>query len=179
MSVKCKDCGYLAVQCDTTRQWIEASRDFRNTGFIEWESFARTGQWEDPSSLAGRRIYREEPACFRGKADFVAELELFGHGRIPGEEERCKVFDKERDCDGFRRWQLGFTPKEHLEMDLLEKQRDWQQREAQLQRDWQVAQEAKADSRHRQHLQVAALAAVVGAMIAGAFTLLGLALSNR
>jgi hypothetical protein len=64
-------------------------------------------------------------------------------------KETLKVLLSERQCEGFTPWQKGYTPKEHLEMNLLEQQRQRGIREREDDRRWRE-QQAERDRVWRQ-----------------------------
>ena len=43
-------------------------------------------------------------------------------------DDVVRFLEHPRDCNDFTEWQQGFSPKEHLEMNRLEEQRNWQER---------------------------------------------------
>lgn len=73
----------------------------------------------------------------------------------------------------------GFTPKQHLEMNLLEQQqrqqqawqdqrdiaeRTWREQQAERERQWRNEDITRADQHHTSNLWVAALAGILGAL---------------
>ncbi len=72
----------------------------------------------------------------------------------PAQRILC-VINKERRCNKFKKWEQGFTPKEHAEMDLIERDKARQDARDESARQFQAAQAELADQRHNQALQAA------------------------
>jgi len=122
--VKCAACGFLAVIRISPRELAEAEAEYRSRGHI--------------ADNNGRLVYEEFPVCFvraaRLKSEWVAT-------RQAGQEP-TGILKSERDCSAFIPWQQGFSPKEHVEMQLLEQQRTWQATRENDQRNWQKQESA-------------------------------------
>lgn len=163
--VKCSDCGFLAMRRRDDLTFVEADREFRTTGRAE----------------KGPKFIQERPICFARKTNFIEELS----DQINPDPPKVKAgIQRERECDGFTEWQLGFSPKEHQEMIdrkwMLEYQerrdkddrefrehmakadRDWRESEATKTRYWQGQQ---AKGRHRWDIIIFA-GLVTGALFA-------------
>ena len=136
--VKCRECGFLAVR-DQLGEVCEAARDTREKG--------------------SRRDYSGHPGCpslfcYRGSAAFPA---------VPTNpiQEIAAAIDKEIDCPTHTPWLEGRSPKEHVEMDLIEQQRAWQ-------RDENARHDARENLRDRRQmigLGIAAIGLVAGPLL--------------
>lgn len=145
-NVKCADCGYLAVRHRTTRQLYDAEESLRVNG-------------ELPILDNRGYVYDEWPVCFVRAANFRVEME--DNSATP---HRKRVLNQPRECDQFTPWHQGFSPKEHVEMKMLDEQKQWQRDEAAEQRRWQERQTELAEKHHRVNFGVALLAALIGAV---------------
>ena len=130
-TVKCADCGFLALLNIRTRQLVDVEDSIRAGGGI-------------PSDSAGY-FYDERPFCFIRKFNFCDEV-----GPRADNGARIAVISKQRDCDGFTEWHQGFSPKEHVEMTLLEEQREWQRKREEAD---MVAREQQATREHKWRLE--------------------------
>jgi hypothetical protein len=121
--VKCIDCGYLTLRRNSTRELVEVEAEIRDTGEIPKDHYG-------PRDI--QPLYDPPLICFRNKFKLYEEQNAVTGvgpaGRI------LAVINKERPCDKFKKWVQGFTPKQHVEMDLIERQqasidrkdrRDW------------------------------------------------------
>ena len=110
---KCRDCGYLAFRHHSGLHLMEVTERFRKTG----EAFLG-------------KPYQDGPICAIAAWPLEKEIE----NDDPSEYK--KVFHEERDCDQMTTWHRGFTPKEHVEMNLREQQakreREWRQEDMEL-----------------------------------------------
>jgi hypothetical protein len=125
--VHCTNCGYLSVR--NVEDWSlgEAESDYRETGAM---------------SDRAAQIYRNLPICFARAANLLQEYERTCNerpGGISGPAAVIKfVLHKPRTCTEHIEWQQGFTPKEHLEMKMLEEQRASLNREADRNHRWRI-----------------------------------------
>jgi hypothetical protein len=105
--VKCAKCGFLGVRC-------------LDTGNIVGEELRERGVW--PTNSEGRRAFQDTPVCAVGACNFAEET--------PGTdyESTAGVLQKDRECDQFTRLLPALTPKEHIDMNVLQQQKEWQQR---------------------------------------------------
>lgn len=158
MKCKCVDCGYLSLASNDSQGTLkEASVEYRN-----WNP----GYGSQPMAY-----------CFR-----LADRLGWNGGVEISPKETFEKVKAERDCPAFYPWTQGFSPKEHraMEMHYLEEQ---------ARRLWEEKQAMVAEERHRETISVAIEAAkkssssalwgaVVGALVAGLFVLLGIAISE-
>jgi hypothetical protein len=172
---QCSQCGYLAVKSGDTGEWREAPGEYRESGVL-------------PIPLAKSAI--SVPLCFVRAFDLRAEYE--SHPTVSREQKAAKtlsVLQQSRDCGARGKsvsWTQGFDPKEHLQMQMLEEQRNWQRTEAADQRTWQAKEAEKADTRHNDNLKAVIEAgrsnvrsAIVAAVIGAIATLIVGAVSIR
>jgi cytoskeletal protein RodZ len=88
----------------------------RNTGFA-------------PAGIANA----DSPLCALGVCDLSKEYDpqileeplAVGQARTRATKV---IFHRERECDRFVRWIPGLSPKEHIDMNILERQQAWQAR---------------------------------------------------
>ena len=113
---KCQDCGYLSIRNPDTTQLEEATKPTRDTG----------------QRYDGKEVF---PECAMMNADIKGEC----HDR---QKEFRSVITKERDCDEHTAWMPGFSPKEHLKMNILQREREqqriFQEKMSALQREFSV-----------------------------------------
>lgn len=137
--IKCADCGFLGVRHLITQELVSPAEEQRQNG-------------TPPESDNGRPNLDTEPVCAVGATVLWDDSE--------GDYGPAHLIQKERDCSRFSRWIPALSPKEHLDMDMLEQQRQWQQEQARL-----------AEDRHRETMtqakainwwQVVMLGAFVG-----------------
>jgi len=121
VKVKCGECGFISARDWKTRQFAEIDDKKRCSGEIG-------------SELGG---FEPAPICFINSFDIKEEVEVLrkaAHdepthdsmgGYIPPHWATYVkvVLNTERKCKPFRKWQQGFTPKEHREMVDRERQR--------------------------------------------------------
>lgn len=163
--VKCKDCGYVGAREFQTRILLEVDEGFRE-------------QAERGHVMSNKTLYFGKPIC----AAMVFNLgsEVAGDGR----DDTLAILHMNRNCDVFTSWQQGYSPKEHLDMNLLkeqqaaeqsrrEQEQEWQRQCDADDRKWREEQERVAETRHRENLKLVAdsakwnvkaalLAAVIG-----------------
>lgn len=134
--VKCTECGYLTFRHGESRTLVEAEEVTRQSGQV-------------PTSQ-GVYLYEPRPICFRRAYPLALEFdEMLGGGWEPGSglalnllaEPLLAVLDKERQCNSFTSWTQGLAPREHYDMDLMEKQLALQDRRDEIERQWRVQQE--------------------------------------
>lgn len=94
--VKCSECGFLSLRNVTTRELEEVEKEYRESSNPEYSS---------AGYLADR--HDNLPVCFAQACDLIAEY-AFG--------DMAKTMQKERECNSYTKWQQGFSPKEHREM---------------------------------------------------------------
>jgi hypothetical protein len=93
--VRCRDCGLVGVQPEDKGGAIELGRHFRETGVLPTRNFN----------------VHHDALCFAQVVEFP-----------PNDEPRKSVLDHERKCQKFIKWQPGLSPKEHIAMDIWERQ---------------------------------------------------------
>jgi ferric-dicitrate binding protein FerR (iron transport regulator) len=99
--VKCADCGYLGVRHPETLELVGPSHQQRETG-------ALTG------TLRGQMFLDEQPICAVGAFDLWRETAAQPDGAL-------RVMQKPRDCLKSTEWIPGLSPKEHIDMNMLER----------------------------------------------------------
>ena len=120
MPVNCSNCGFLTIIAHAHSEHVEASDKYRKTG------------------LAASNVYEPQPVCFVRAANLEAES---GKGE---KEDILRVLRRERDCDDFTPWTVGYSPKEHREMLAEEKLRQWQAHQQERRDHWEAEQQDKA-----------------------------------
>jgi hypothetical protein len=76
-------------------------------------------------------VYDGKPICAIWAFDLPAEA------KDESERERLDVFTRDRDCTQHTTWQHGFTPKEHIEMNLLQQQKELEDHRREQEQAWQ------------------------------------------
>lgn len=116
MTVKCSDCGFLALRANDSGELCEAGSNYREDG---WPKNARL--------VDG---YGGTPLCFVRAFDLAKERADNGkeQNHIPSLNKA--VISKERKCSKFCDWRQGFSPKEHAELLMFEEQHKWQKEQA-------------------------------------------------
>lgn len=120
--VRCADCGLLALRNNEMHRLVEADFRYREEGI------PRRNQ-------QGVVIYDIVPVCFVREVNFHEEI-----GDRPKDKAAPLVLRKERECKSFMPWCQGYSPKEHIEMNILQEQRDWQLRREEEDRRWRASQ---------------------------------------
>lgn len=152
--VKCAKCGCVAIRDRKTGRFEEVDGGIRDTGKF--------------SSQKLHDRYFTGLFCFRLSHDLQSET---GFHAVEKNESaqvaaRKNCLEKHRHCDKIIPWTQGFSPKEHVEMDMIERQRDWQRqceesdrlwREQRTEEDrkWRESQEKNAANRHVETLRQA------------------------
>ena len=144
-TVKCANCGFLAVRKIETRELVDAEDETRDNGHL-----AVTPHGHRP-------IYDGRLICFVQAFPLIKET-----GPNPGAPERKTVAQKERRCERFVEWRQGFTPKEHQEMIDRERQQKREDDRDESQRNF-LAGQARQTNRH--NLRMFALT-IVGILVA-------------
>lgn len=119
--VRCANCGYLAARAMQSRQLLEAEEGYRFRG-------------ENPI-VANGNAYEDKPVCFVWAWDLRSEI---GNPPDPGRPSKRDVMLKPRECSDFTKWIEGFTPKEHVEMQLLREAHDYRDKQERDSRRWRI-----------------------------------------
>lgn len=161
--VKCADCGCLALRNRNTLELVGAGEKYRREGMLP--------------SINSRYVFEEAPVCAEGIADFSAF-----HNDVAGGHAMAR---SERICLPFIRWRPGLTPKGHMDIRLLEEQREFNLHIIDADREWKerdradrAVEAAKVEERHQRDSRNAErrfrwgltgviVAAVVGQLFAG------------
>ena len=140
--VTCAACGLLTIRNSETWELCEVDDLYRKEGKLH-------------GSIGGKRI--ATPICFAGQFQLQEDHQRWKKAKGVSDDD-CLVytFTDERDCPSFQKWILGLAPKEHVDMLLLEKQREWQRKCEAEDRQWREDQASLAESRHQQNLKVVA-----------------------
>ncbi len=150
--VKCEDCGYLALRNRHTRGLDEAEEAFRQTA--EVADVPRTRPYATDPRMAMFDIsnteipYETIPLCFAMELDFSSVVDtearirrMRDSGRRPYERDIIRdILWEEQECSSWRKWQQGFTPKEHREMMDRERMLTWQADREENDRKWRDEQ---------------------------------------
>lgn len=177
--VRCEICGLLCIRARNTRELIEVEKSIRDEGVIPKSTDAIHRQ-----SLP---ISDPFPICF-AQVPINAEYQerIDKHQKLSDSVRQGtfrEIITKDRKCDElgcFIEWMQGFSPKEHVEMNMLENQRQWQRqmeldaqkwREDQAERDrkWRQEDARAIERRHLVNLAVTALIAmamIIGTLVA-------------
>jgi hypothetical protein len=158
--VKCADCGFLTHRNRIDGNFVEVFTEYREIGkYIGIVTFLNTENY---------------PLCFLQSFDLSKEGEnQFGKPDIvPGEGDITNwpqrilgVIQKERKCSEFRKWQQGFSPKEHREMMDRERLLKYQENQRKEDRKWQNTQQVRLAI-------IAGIFTIIGALIGVVITLL-------
>ena len=123
----CSRCGYLSVRDAETFELVEVPPEYRETGVL-------------PMQLARRAPDR--PYCFVQAHDLGAEYDSRKGGSTENHAQanvKKELFHAPRECAAagkFVNWSLGFTPKEHLQIRVLEDHRIAEQQRAEQSHAW-------------------------------------------
>jgi len=160
------------------RRLMDAELSFRDGGEVP----------KTTSSSGGLEAHEEVPICFVRVIHFPGDW-----FRTKTGEQRRNELNSEIECDEFTPWQQGLTPKEHLEMNILERQRAWQvelenaqidyqrerdasiERQAKDQREFQAEQAEKSRKYGNRSLAIAVaavVATIIGSLVGAAAQLM-------
>jgi|SRR5581483_7644541 len=132
--VRCAGCGYLSIR--GPGGLVEVGEVMRERWDAEFDVYLGPGlkctHW---------------PVCAAQAADLTQESGYNGKDDLRNEDVLATI-RKDRDCGGFTKWWPGLSPKEHRQMsfeaelrkiraDEAAEQRNWQERQAELQRAFQ------------------------------------------
>jgi hypothetical protein len=155
--VKCGDCGFIAARVWKTREFVEIEEEKRCSGEIGSEF---GGCEPTPVCFINSFDIKEEVEILRKVAHDEPSQDSMGGHIPPHWEIHVKaVLNTERKCESFRKYQQGFTPKEHREMLDRQEWRNWQEKQRKSDRCFRIIE-----------LIVLGFIAVI---VAGGFTVLG------
>jgi hypothetical protein len=120
---KCSECGFIAARTWRTSEFVEIEEGKRYSGEIgsELSKFEPT-----PVCFINSFNIKEEIEILRKAAHDEPSQDSIGGYIPPHWEIHVKaVLNTERKCQSFRKWQQGFTPKEHKEMADRDRERVW------------------------------------------------------
>lgn len=154
--VRCAECGFLAVK--RKEQLVEADEDYRIRGSM-------------PSGIVPARGDEKSHEC--PAVCFVRAVRL---SEEPG--SYLDVIRRDRKCAQYTTWHLGFSPKEHIEMTLVQQQRQfelrqrklelrWRDRQAKRDRKWRNEDIKRQERSHRNQLMISILAAIISGGLSG------------
>ena len=126
--VKCADCGFVAVRGVESQQLFGPLHEQRRSG-------------HSPANFNGVAINHVAPICVVGAFDLEQELPQ------PGPAHAANLMAKERECLKFTKWIPGLSPKEHIDMDLMERQRLYNDHLLQVTRDREDVRDKLASER--------------------------------
>lgn len=133
----CKECGYLGIRNNETRELVEVDEAYREHG-------------RNPPGGKLPQLYHGAPVCTVMAHDLSQETK-HAEGR-----DVVEMLKQPRDCGDRGKstaWQRGFTPKEHVQMQLLEQQQAWQRQMAEDERAWRERQEERARAWRKEDLE--------------------------
>ena len=173
--VRCADCGLLCYKNQATRTFEHVDAEAR-----------KTAQFPTYKLGGGNIRFRYDPYCLVLACDLAKELkartppsDAGGNFQSPIEAV-LEVIGEQRECSSWVKWRPGFSPKEHMEMQLLDEQRKWEQEQRERDRRWQeemrkedlkwkVDQEKLAEARwikeHRLQRHQLVIVGIVGTLI--------------
>ncbi len=126
-SVYCVECGCFSLVHKTSREVVCADRNYRELGHI-------------PHDPGGYAIYESEPLC-------GCESPAFTYVELLSVEERKKTLVT---CRRFVKYQPALSPKDHLEMSLLQeverRTQEWRTEDLV----WRKQVEAVIETRHQE-----------------------------
>jgi hypothetical protein len=151
--VRCKECGFLGqrrLENGLPVAWVEVDSDTREEGILRG-----TARERGPGAPGEGTI-----RCFAAWADLHSEVNgQEGKGKTKEEAIRS-VVDMERVCDSFEQWKPGFAPREHTEMQLRDKEREWQAQRLDEERTWR-RREGESNKRWRRFEAVVLIISLV------------------
>jgi hypothetical protein len=123
-TVKCKDCGFLAFKYLKSGKLTGVDAPFR-----EKPNMNERGRF---------RRFSGRPVCFVAATDMDEEIGMSG----PKDEIAIpEVISKERECGGYTSVIHGLSPREHLQMQLMEEQKKREDERDRVYREWQIKME--------------------------------------
>jgi hypothetical protein len=146
-TVRCVDCGYLALRDRSGLQMVEAPQAFRETGGA-------------PTDVNGKLIYESSiPTCTARAADLTREVEPSKTASII-----LATIKRDRTCRSFVRWMPCFSPRDHKEAadehdrEQRQRQRDeddrrWRDEQAKQEHNWRVEQAERDRQWRREDLE--------------------------
>lgn len=153
-NVRCCDCGYLSLREVYNRELYSPEATYRETG--------------EPPMASSISPF---PICLMRACDFRTELKVQREGHHSSSVKIVDVIRRDRPCDKFTIWQQGLSPKEHLQMDILERQ-------AERDRKWRQEDVAMAKEAMKVSVRSYLVAAVIGAIATLAAVALGYLLNR-
>ena len=133
---KCRECGLLALVHIDSQKVEACTIGCRTSGSV--------------TSEKGQKFYEATPICSIYEFDLRKEIgQKSSHGEI------LEILTNERPCEAFIKWNPALSPKEHLDMQLIQEQREWQRLRDKDDRDWRDRQ-AERDRQWRKEDQEAA-----------------------
>jgi hypothetical protein len=133
--VKCHDCGLLATRNNDTGQWEEVDQRQRTTGQGQIRGddagYPREATWQF-----------SRPVCILQVFDLASEYtQESSKSDSPINSAIALMLQRERDCESFTKWQIGFSPKEHREMIDREWMRKYQEEHEKTDKEWREKQD--------------------------------------
>lgn len=122
--VHCVHCGYLALRDRATQELRPADERYRHDGYMPTGFVPGKGD---------RLLFEDSPVCTMHAASFESKDRREGFEKV----------SEPRMCEQFVQFQPGLSPREHLEMKLLQ---EVEQRNL----NWQRQVEAIAETRHQE-----------------------------
>ena len=122
-TVKCGECGFIAARVWHTTEFSEIAEEKRNSGKIGSD---RGGHEPVPVCFINSFNIKEEVEILRKAVHDEPLHDAIGGYISPKWEIYVEdVLNTERKCKSFRKWQQGFSPREHREMIDREQERKW------------------------------------------------------
>ncbi len=136
---RCANCGFLAIIRVSDREQVGAGLAYRD----------RLANPPDRASGNRYSMYEDSPLCAEGVIDFS----------VVGQASLIHEFQKDRDCDNYRQWVPGLSPKDHrarvdrdlrikFEAEQLKQDREWRETQRQEDLNWRAKADKDADARH-------------------------------
>lgn len=133
--VSCQQCGFLTLKNRENDTLCEASESFRRERSIV-------------VGLQKRHIHEEIPLCFVQATSLREQC-----GGKDDKNTVLEVITSPRKCEQFIKWVQGFSPKEHVEMEMLRKERERVESATMADRRWRDDQAEKDRLWREQHAQ--------------------------
>ncbi|MBI2855373.1 MAG: hypothetical protein HYX93_00825 [Chloroflexi bacterium] len=154
----CVDCGFLAVRNGNNGQLMEADHTVRENGSIG----TYYGHTSPPVCLVMAANLPDE--IYRAWRERTGARDERGQGYNPFDAQSV-IQKPDRNCPKWRRWQQGFTPKEHREMlDRAEMLRRQEERDKN-DREFRLTMEKLARTERRKLAWLAGAFILIGALL--------------
>lgn len=123
--VQCADCGYLSIREKDSQAFVGVDEGYRESG----KAHQPKGHMREVM-----------PLCFVGAHDLEVKPTTCDVIR----DKICK----ERKCDCFTKWLPAFSPREHYDMNMIQEQRQYQEKRLDEDRKWRAGESQTTEDRH-------------------------------